>query len=86
MDPLGAFLTLKESDSRADRPSLRNGTPVPEVSLTDLEGKTHAFRNGSSDLTLIEFWNTNCRPCREEMPLLKKLFDQLPRPRFNILA
>jgi thiol-disulfide isomerase/thioredoxin len=35
---------------------------------------------------LIEFWNTNCGPCREEMPLLKKLFDQLPRARFNILG
>ena len=86
VDPEGAFLTLKESDSRAERPSLRNGTPVPDVSLADLEGKTHAFRDGSSDLTLIEFWNTNCGPCREEMPLLKKLFDQLPRARFNILG
>lgn len=86
VDPQGAFLTLKESDSRADRPSLRNGTPMPDVSLTDLEGKTHAFRSGSSDLTLIEFWSTNCGPCRGEMPLLKKLFDQLPRARFNILG
>jgi thiol-disulfide isomerase/thioredoxin len=86
VDPQGAFLNLKESDSRSERPSLRNGTPVPEVSLTDLEGKRHPFRNGSSDLTLIEFWNTNCGPCREEMPLLKKLFDQLPRERFNILG
>ena len=86
VDPLGAFLTLKENDPRADRPSLRNGTPVPDVSLTDLEGKAHTFRNGSSDLTLIEFWNTNCGPCREEMPLLKKLFDQLPRERFNIVG
>jgi thiol-disulfide isomerase/thioredoxin len=86
VDPQGAFLTLKESDSRAERPSLRNGTPMPDVSLADLEGKTHAFRDGSSDLTLIEFWNTNCGPCREEMPLLKKLFEQLPRAHFNILG
>ena len=59
---------------------------MPDVSITDLEGKTHALRDGSSDLTLIEFWNTNCSPCPEEMPLLKKLFDQLPRARFNILG
>jgi thiol-disulfide isomerase/thioredoxin len=86
IDPQGAFLNLTESDSRAERPSLKNGTPMPDVSLTDLEGKTHAFRKGSGDLTLIEFWNTNCGPCREEMPLLKKLFDQQPRARFNILG
>ncbi|HUI53752.1 MAG TPA: hypothetical protein VLY04_02185 [Bryobacteraceae bacterium] len=59
-DPLGAFLTLQESESRADRPSLKSGTPMPDVSLTDLEGTPRAFRRGSSDLTLIEFWNTNC--------------------------
>jgi thiol-disulfide isomerase/thioredoxin len=86
VDPQGAFLTLKETDSRAERPSLKSGTPMPDVSLIDLEGKTHAFRKGSSDLTLIEFWNTNCGPCREEMPRLKKLFDRLPRERFSILG
>jgi thiol-disulfide isomerase/thioredoxin len=86
VDPQGAFLTLKESDARPDRPSLRNGTPMPDVSLTDLEGKTHAFRRETSDLTLIEFWNTHCGPCREEMPRLKKLFNQLPRDRFNIVG
>jgi thiol-disulfide isomerase/thioredoxin len=86
VDPHGASLTLKESDSRAERPSLRKGTLLPDVSLIDLEGKTHAFRNGASELTLIEFWNTNCGPCREEMPLLKRLFDQQPRARFDILG
>jgi thiol-disulfide isomerase/thioredoxin len=86
IDPQGAFLKLTETDSRAERPSLKTGTPLPDVSLTDLEGKTHAFRNGTSDLTLIEFWNTNCGPCREEMPLLKKLFDQVSRERFTILG
>lgn len=86
VDPQGASLTLKETDARAERPSLKIGTPMPDVSVTDLDGKAHAFRKGSSDLTLIEFWNTNCGPCREEMPLLKKLFDQLPREQFNIVG
>ena len=86
IDPQGASLTLKETDARAERPSLKIGTPMPDVSVTDLDGKTHAFRRGSGDLTLIEFWNTNCGPCREEMPKLKKLFDQLPRDRFNIVG
>jgi thiol-disulfide isomerase/thioredoxin len=86
VDPQGASLTLKESDSRPERPTLKNGTPMPDLSLTDLEGKPHAFRNSTSDLTLIEFWNTNCGPCREEMPLLKKLYDQQPRARFDIVG
>jgi thiol-disulfide isomerase/thioredoxin len=86
IDPQGASLTLKETDERAERPSLKIGTPMPDVSVTDLDGKTHAFRKQSSDLTLIEFWNTNCGPCREENPQLKKFFDQTPRDRFNIVG
>jgi len=86
VDPQGASLTLQETDSRAERPSLKSGSPMPDVSLTDLEGKPHAFRRGSSDLTLVEFWNTNCGPCRDEMPRLKKLYDQQPRSRFDIVG
>ena len=65
VDPQGASLTLRESDSRSDRPSLKNGSPIPDVSLTGLEGKPHAFRRNTADVTLLEFWNTNCSPCRE---------------------
>jgi len=86
VDPHGGFLTLKESDSRPDRPSLKPGSPIPEVSLTDLKGKPHAFRHNTADFTLLEFWNTDCGPCREEMPKLKALYDKLPRSRFDILG
>jgi thiol-disulfide isomerase/thioredoxin len=86
VDPHGASLTLKESDSRPDRPSLTTGSPIPDVSLSDLESKEHAFRRNTADFTLLEFWNTNCGPCREEMPKLKVLYDKLPRSRFEILG
>ena len=86
VDPHGGFLTLKESDSRPDRPSLKPGSPIPDVSLTDLKGKPHAFRHNTADFTLLEFWNTHCGPCREEMPKLKVLYDKLPRSRFDILG
>lgn len=86
IDPEGASLTLKESGSRPDRPSLENGSPIPDVSLTGLDSQPHAFRRNSADFVLLEFWNTNCGPCREEMPRLKELYDALPRSRFDILG
>lgn len=86
VDPQGASLTLKESDSRPDRPSLKPGSPIPDVSLTDLQGKAHPFRRNTADFTLVEFWDTNCAPCSEEMPKLKALYDKLPRSRFEILG
>jgi len=40
----------------------------------------------TAEFTLLEFWNTNCGPCREEMPKLEALYDKLPRSRFDILG
>jgi thiol-disulfide isomerase/thioredoxin len=85
-DPLGASLTLRQTDSRADRPSLDNGTPIPDIELTDLQGKTHQIRANPAEVTLIEFWATSCGPCRAEMPALKTLYERLPRTRFEILG
>jgi thiol-disulfide isomerase/thioredoxin len=78
--PPYAFLTEGLS------PSLRNGSQIPDVSLTDLEGKPHVFRRNTAEVTLLEFWNTNCAPCREEMPILKALYGKLPRSRFDIIG
>jgi hypothetical protein len=39
VDPRGASLILKESESSPDRPSLKPGSPIPDVSLPDIEGK-----------------------------------------------
>jgi len=86
VDPQGASLTLTESDSLPDRPSLKPGSPIPDVSLSDLDSKAHAFRRNTAEFTLLEFWNTNCGPCREEMPKLKALYERLPRSRFDILG
>lgn len=86
VDPQGAFLTLTESTPRADRQSLKNGSRVADVSLTDLEGKPHALRRNTADFTLVEFWSTHCGPCREEMPKLKTLYEKLPRSRFDIIG
>src|SRR5579871_1061350 len=53
VDPQGASLTLKVSDSRPDRPSLKPGSPIPDVALPDLEGQAHAFRRNTADFTLL---------------------------------
>jgi thiol-disulfide isomerase/thioredoxin len=86
VDSHGDSLTLKASDSRPDRPSLKTGSPIPDVSLTDLKGKPHSFRHNTADFTLLEFWDTHCGPCREEMPKLKALYDEVPRSRFDLIG
>jgi hypothetical protein len=83
-DPHGASLTIKESNSRPDRPSLKPGSPIPDVSLTDLKGKPHAFRHNTADFSLSSNSDTHCGPCPEEMPKLKALYDKLPRPHLDV--
>ncbi len=86
VDPHGDSLTLKVSQSRPDRPTLTAGSPIPDVTLTDLAGVPHAFRHNPADFTLLEFWDTRCGPCREEMPKLKALYDKVPRSRLDLLG
>ena len=50
---------------------------IPQFSLRDQNGKTwtHAALKGKT--TLINVWATWCGPCRVELPLLQKLYEQI---------
>lgn len=48
------------------------------LSLSDITAK--------SKLTLVEFWASWCKPCREENPNLRKLYGEFHQDGFNILG
>ena len=48
------------------------GTPLPALSLADLDGRTHALRDYRGRRVLINFWASWCGPCLEEMPALNQ--------------
>lgn len=47
--------------------------PAPQLSLTDLDGKTWDLSALQGRAVLLNFWATWCEPCREEMPSLQAL-------------
>jgi thiol-disulfide isomerase/thioredoxin len=56
--------------------ALAPGDPAPPIRLSLLSGDSydHAFEDHA--FTLVNFWATWCKPCREEMPALQKLIDR----------
>jgi len=49
------------------------GEAAPPVDLVDLQGRRWTLADGAGRLTWVNFWATNCEPCRTEMPAMQRL-------------
>ena len=57
-----------------------------DFELTNVQGKPVRFSQMPSDLTLVFFWGTWCKPCHEAMPHLVELQKQLASDNFQIVG
>ncbi|MEW6046791.1 MAG: TlpA disulfide reductase family protein [Bacillota bacterium] len=48
------------------------GSPAPDFTLKDLEGRTVRLSDLRGRPVMINFWATWCPPCREEMPHIEE--------------
>lgn len=62
------------------------GQPAPDFTLVDRQGKTWTLSELKGQVVFINFWATNCPPCREEMPAMQKLYTTMPKDKFKMLA
>lgn len=65
--------------------------PTSEVSSTDfkleaLDGKMVTLSSYRGKVVLLSFWATWCGPCRQEMPAMEKLYQQLKAKGFEVVA
>ena len=51
------------------------GRPAPAISADDLAGRRWTLADGADRVTWVNFWATNCEPCRTEMPAMQRLAD-----------
>lgn len=72
------------ADSAKEVPS--QGFPAPSFTLPDLEGKEVSLTDYRGQVVLLNIWATWCPPCKEEMPSMEKLYQQLNGKGFQILA
>ncbi|MBI4596320.1 MAG: TlpA family protein disulfide reductase [Candidatus Tectomicrobia bacterium] len=70
----------------ADKIGPQMGSYAPNFTLKDLNGKTVSLTDYRGKVVFLNLWATWCPPCREEMPSMQKLYDQLQGQEFEILA
>lgn len=52
---------------------LAPGTPAPDFTLNDVDGKPVSIKDFLGKKVVLVFWASWCPDCREEIPLLKKM-------------
>ena len=59
--------------------------PAPEISFTDMEGKTATLADFKGKFVLLNLWATWCQPCLKEMPSLLTMQARIG-PALTVLA
>lgn len=62
------------------------GKATPALALSDLAGRPIDLRDFRGRVVLVNFWATWCEPCRDEMPAIARLRDQLKGQPFEVLT
>ena len=62
------------------------GEPAPDFALPTVEGQTVTLSALRGQAVLLNFWATWCPPCREEMPSIERLHQELKDQGLVILA
>ena len=52
------------------------GARAPEIGKNDMNGHSLTMRGLRGKVVIVDFWASWCDPCREEMPVLERLYQQ----------
>ena len=62
------------------------GTPAPDVTFKDLDGKDVPLNQYKGKVVLVNFWATWCEPCQIEIPWLIEMQQKYSSKGFTILG
>ncbi|HEX5719202.1 MAG TPA: TlpA disulfide reductase family protein, partial [Thermoanaerobaculia bacterium] len=86
IDPTGRVVVRTHPASDYKQFDLRPGAELADFAFTDLEGRQRRFSELRGKVVLLDFWSTWCAPCITEMPVLRKIQQDLGGRGFVILG
>jgi len=79
-----AVLALSGRDAAAALPAI--GAAAPDFASRSDSGRNVRLSELRGQVVLINFWASWCNPCRQELPLLNKIYAQYRATGFVLLA
>jgi thiol-disulfide isomerase/thioredoxin len=65
---------------------VRMGSPLPDFSFTDFDGRPRTLSEFRGKYVLLDFWGSWCAPCVADLPHLKAAYDRFRDRRFEIVG
>ena len=86
---VAVVILLQGKDALFDVPQksrVAQGLPAPTFIFPGLDGRMVDLQAYRGKVVFLNIWATWCPPCREEMPSMEGLYQELKREDFEILA
>tara|TARA_R110000868_G_scaffold141256_3_gene357605 strand:- start:29400 stop:30047 length:648 start_codon:yes stop_codon:yes gene_type:complete len=81
---IGVFV-LPSPDGKSATESMR-ATSLSDIAFTDAKGRATSLAEFQGRVTLLNVWATWCAPCREEMPALDRLQQDVGSDQIKVVA